>query len=170
MGENARLREALERIERHSVDCVKHDRSGHPLLGTEKTRGHLGSQLERKAETCLRMEKREEVTTLWSEKARHCNLPKSKGVMFAYDIEAGMHVLVDSANDARAAAAKDELTVFAASVFSNAPKAGLPWNELINRIKDAASIQVTGARKRMEKMHAAGIIRKNLFNNWEFAA
>lgn len=40
-AEVARLREALEDIARHSGDCVKHDRTDHPLLGDVAAYGSI---------------------------------------------------------------------------------------------------------------------------------
>jgi hypothetical protein len=142
-----------------------------PGSETGKTRGHLGSQLERKQFAGLRMAKDgDEITTVWTDRSRKASIPKSQGLRFAYDKEAGLHLPVDSANDVRAEAARDELAVFAADIFRTAPKAGLAWSELINRIKDTAGLKVAGARKRQEKMHALGIIQRNLFQNWELSA
>jgi hypothetical protein len=67
----------------------------HENPGSEigKTRGHLGSHLERKAETPLRLEKDAEgVTVMFADRARACHIPKEKGFRFAWDDEAKMHV------------------------------------------------------------------------------
>ena len=142
----------------------------HENPGSEigKTRGHLGSQLERKQFGCLRMAKDgDEITTAWTTNSRKASIPKSQGIRFAYDKEAGLHLLVDSANDTRSAAAADALVAFAASIFHSAPKDGLLWADLRNRIMAAADIGTSGAVKRIDKMHAAGIIQKNIFHKYE---
>ena len=64
--------------------------------GSEKTRGHLGSHLERKAETNLRLDKANGMTTIWSEKQRRAPIPKEAGLCFQWSDEAGMHVSVDA--------------------------------------------------------------------------
>ena len=58
-----------------------------------KTRGHLGSQLERKAEANLRLHKdnKDGVTTIYTEKSRHCHIPKEQGSRFRWDDDLGMH-------------------------------------------------------------------------------
>jgi hypothetical protein len=150
-----------------AIICVLHENPG-ALTG--KTRGHLGSQLERKAETNLRMEKGgDEVTCVWTDRARHCFIPKAKGLRFAYCPTAGMHLPAESANDARAKAAADELTAFTASVFDG-QKGGLSWRELIDRMILVGKLKESGARTRLNKMSAAGLIQKNLLHKWEFAA
>ncbi len=70
----------------------------HENPGSEngKTRGHLGSQLERKAETNLRLQKETSgITTAFSEKSRGAHIPKGSGVQFAFDEALGMHVTVE---------------------------------------------------------------------------
>ena len=59
-----------------------------------KTRGHLGSQLERKAESNLRLQKDNTtgVTTIFTEKSRHCHIPKGQGSRFRWDDESWMHL------------------------------------------------------------------------------
>ncbi len=153
---------------RCAMITVLHENPG-SVIG--KTRGHLGSQLERKQFAGLRLEKdANEITTLWTDRSRKASIPKSQGVRFAYDKDAGLHLPVDSANDARSVAAADALVAQAASIFHAAPKGGLMWHELRDRIMTAAKIGPSGAIKRMDKMHAAGIIQKNLLHKYELHA
>ena len=145
----------------------------HENPGSEigKTRGHLGSQLERKQFAGLRMAKDgDEITTVWTDRSRKASIPKSQGLRFAYDKDAGLHLPVDTANDARSAAAADALVAQAASIFHGTPKGGLMWHELRDRIMTAAKIGTSGAIKRLDKMHAAGIIQKNLLHKYELHA
>ena len=126
------------------------------------------SELERKAETLLRLEKKDEVTTLWAHMARHCTLPKTAGLRFAYDVGAGMHVLVESANEARSKAASDELTAFASSCFEG--KTALSWSALRDRIILLGGLKPAGAKRKIERMSEDGIIRKTFLNEYELAA
>lgn len=65
--------------------------------GTEKTRGHLGSQLERKSETNLRLEKEESTDSIvmWSDKNRRAPILKRSAPRFAWSDGAGMHISID---------------------------------------------------------------------------
>jgi Bifunctional DNA primase/polymerase, N-terminal/AAA domain len=64
-----------------------------PSSETGKTRGHLGSQLERKAASNLRLEKNEKgVTQLWSERLRRGHIAKGDGPAFTWSDERKMHV------------------------------------------------------------------------------
>jgi len=65
---------------------VLHENPGSTDSG--KTRGHLGSQLERKAETNLRLGKSNGVSTVYTDRgARHCDIPKDFGTRFQYSAE-----------------------------------------------------------------------------------
>jgi len=68
----------------------------HTNPGTQKTRGHLGSQLERKSETNLRLEKADEITVVWADKNRRAPILKAHGPRFTWSVEAGMHVSTDA--------------------------------------------------------------------------
>ena len=70
-------RMAADRIHPCAIITVLHENPGN-----SKTRGHLGSQIERKSETNLRVAKDDkgENSTMWVEKARRAHIPKSPGV------------------------------------------------------------------------------------------
>lgn len=77
--------------------------------GTEKSRGHLGSQLERKAESVLQLEKDDdtEVTAIFSTKKRGAPISRASGPRFAWDQGKAMHCTVGDWQ-ARAAMAREE--------------------------------------------------------------
>ncbi|MDB4692691.1 hypothetical protein OAF21_03680 [Akkermansiaceae bacterium] len=63
-----------------------------------KTRGHLGSQLSRKAETNLRLKKSKDgVTTIFTTTSRHCHIPENLGFCFKWSDDEQMHVGCGSA-------------------------------------------------------------------------
>jgi hypothetical protein len=87
-----------------------------------KMRGHLGSQLERKGESNLRLQKTHEVTVLFSEKQRGAPILEKDGPRFAWSNEAGMHVTVEAAGAVRDAAKRDRLSDIAEAVFGHREK------------------------------------------------
>jgi hypothetical protein len=75
--------------------CIIHENPGSEI---GKTRGHLGSQLERKAETPLRLEKDADgVTVMFADRARTSHITKDNGPRFAWSDEAKMHVSTTTA-------------------------------------------------------------------------
>ena len=73
-----------------TVTCVIHFNPN-----SDKVRGHLGSQLERKAETNLRLDKDGDLISLWSDKNRRAPIPRERGPMFIWDNDVGMHVTTE---------------------------------------------------------------------------
>jgi hypothetical protein len=149
------------------VIVVLHENPAAPG-GGGKTRGHLGSQLERKAESNLRVIKDSEgISTLFGEKCRRASIPQHSGPRFAWDDEAGMHLSVEPAGIAKAEMAKEKDQADIEEIF-DCPDAlgGLPHKALMDRIQEVLNLKLGGARKRFDKMKASGLIRKNSENLW----
>lgn len=114
-----------------SIICVIHKNPG-----SDKTRGHLGSQIERKAETNLSMDKEDQVTVVWSEKQRRAPIEKKTGPRFRWDDELKMHVTA-SREENRPAAKVIELLDLAESVLK--PGDSMTWKELVSALQEARS-------------------------------
>jgi hypothetical protein len=126
--------------------------------GGEKTRGHLGSQLERKAETNLRLDKSDQVTTIWSDKQRRAPIPKGSGPCFAWDETAGMHVTVASRGSAKDAAEQESLQALAEEVFSSHPS--MRYSDLQKTITERLGVSSNTADRRIVRMRAFTLIKK----------
>ena len=126
--------------------------------GGEKTRGHLGSQLERKAETNLRLDKSDQVTTIWSDKQRRAPIPKGSGPCFAWDETAGMHVTVASRGSAKDAAEQESLQALAEEVFSSHPS--MRYSDLQTTLTERLKVSPQTAERRIARMRALTLIKK----------
>jgi hypothetical protein len=130
--------------------------------GGEKTRGHLGSQLERKAETNLRLDKSDQVTTIWSDKQRRAPIPKGSGPCFAWDETAGMHVTVESTElsktRARDEAKREALLVLAEDAFEGHPS--MRYSDIVSTVKKLLSVAHRTAERKVEEMAKLTVIRK----------
>lgn len=111
-----------------AVLCVIHKNPG-----TDKVRGHLGSQIERKAETNLTLEKDDQVTVVWSNKQRRAPIDKKTGPRFQWDDELKMHVTVEAVD--RPAAKVVELLELAQAVLK--PGQTMQWSELVAALQEA---------------------------------
>ena len=144
--------------------CVLHENPGSE---TGKMRGHLGSQLERKAESNIRLAKDGEgVTVVYTEKARHAHIPKDKGPRFQWSDIAHMHVSTEARCKERHAKKQDTLRNEAFAVFEGAPSSGLSWSDLHRQIAKILCLSHSGARRPFDDMVKFGIIRK-VGNNYE---
>jgi hypothetical protein len=129
--------------------------------GSEKTRGHLGSQLERKAETNLRLEKSGDVTRIWSEKQRRAPIPRNGGPCFAWDDSRRMHCSTDTLDATQAAEKKERAALLAEEIFADAI-GGLRYSAITSAIKKALKVSAPTAERKLAEMVKSGAIKKSV--------
>ncbi len=132
--------------------------------GGEKTRGHLGSQLERKAETNLRLDKQDGVTTIWSDKQRRAPIPKGTGPCFAWDDAAGMHVSVENGQAAIDREETDRLTMLTTDLFRERP--AMHYSDLVTTIKKMLIVSEPTAARRVQRLSQRKLIKKSVAGLW----
>lgn len=139
-----------------AVVTVLHENPGSE---TGKMRGHLGSQLERKAETPLRLAKDANgITTIWADRARHGHLPREQGLCFQWSDEAGMHVSCGNAKEIRCTAARAKMEEEAAKVFMTGEP--MAHGELVAAIESALVLKERAAKQRVQKWTLEGVTTK----------
>lgn len=144
-----------------------------PSTLTGKTRGHLGSQLERKAESVIQLEKdKEGVVTTWLGYGRNSCLPKVSGIRFKWDDDEGMFMQVAGTRSEERAKAKDdakraELTALAHLVIDR--NGARKWGDFIGDLVALGSPKKTAERK-FTLMKQLSIISQTLTGEWEIAA
>ena len=106
----------------------------HKNPGSEKVRGHLGSQLERKAETNLSLDKEDGVTVVWSAKQRRSPISKKDGPRFAWNDELKMHVTVEQSETNTMGQKLNDYLQLAEAVLK--PGEVVRWVELMTRIQE----------------------------------
>jgi len=134
--------------------------------GTEKTRGHLGSQLQRKAETNLCLTKdADDVVSIHTERSRNCVIRKGTGPSFAWSSEHGMHMSVAVRSDHKASEKARHLRELAEDVFgeheafTEAPLQGLRRTEIIERIIVVTKKKDEAARKCFDMLRLEKLIK-----------
>jgi hypothetical protein len=139
-----------------AIICVIHENPG-----SEKTRGHLGSQLSRKSETNLRLAKDPQsgVTTVWADYCRSAHIPKDQGLCFQWSTALGRHVSIGTAREIKSGERQQKVTQEAETVFEGADS--LTYSELIKRIVAAVGIAQKTAEKRVTTYQAEGAVIKN---------
>ena len=129
---------------------------------TGKTRGHLGSQLERKAESNLRIAKdaKSGASLIFSERCRHACISRDDALRFAWSVPDGMHMTVEpetkesKAEVARTAEQPECQAVFAGHVGE------ISYTDLKLRIMTRAHIAERSAKRRIKQWQAIGLIRQ----------
>jgi len=152
------------------IICVLHLNPGSDF----KTRGHLGSQLERKVEgtIALEREKNSEVINLWMPPSRHGYLTKDQGPRFAWSDESGRHELIEGRRKEAVAQAKAEqeraeLERLAHLVIdTNGPR---KWGDFISDLTQICGSKKSAERK-FTRMKAISLLSQALTGEWELAA
>lgn len=115
--------------------------------GTEKSRGHLGSQLERKAETNLQMEKHkeDESSLIFSTKNRRAGIPRNLGIAFKWDDDLKMHLSCESAFQGKRSGAPSLVTQIASmnshEFLAACPEPGEGKKEISRRLESWLAVQ-----------------------------
>ncbi|MBP9224442.1 MAG: AAA family ATPase [Verrucomicrobiales bacterium] len=129
-----------------------------------KTRGHLGSQLERKAETSLRLRKdaKTGITVMWADSARHCFIPQGAGWRFRWCDQTKMHVSLHEGGRAYGEVKPDKNEKYAVEVSSAFEKhETLSYAALIDRIMEVTGHARSTAKSRIREYVECALIEKD---------
>jgi hypothetical protein len=127
--------------------------------GSDKTRGHLGSQLERKAETNLRLDKDDKgVTVIWSDKQRRAPIPKTQGPRFEWSDEQGMHISTTTLQRLKEQHEREELEELAADIMAGGKLRNRA--DLEAAVKARLTVSEKTAERRVKRMVTLGIVVK----------
>lgn len=161
--------------------CVLHE---NPSTADGKTRGHLGSELNRKAFSNLRMDKDVEIgiSTIYGTDMRKRDIPKSQGFCFAWDDAAKMHVFRGRAAGVKKAQRETRKQEEEREYFEGiaAEIAGKEWDKCDCPIFGASEAREAhkdrfgtrdlpskeALRKRMARAEPLGVLRKTERGRW----
>ena len=130
----------------------------------DKTRGHLGSQLERKAETNLRLDKDGETISVWSDKQRCAPILKGKGPRFQWDDEKQMHVSVQPGLSPRESERMAEAIDLRDDVFQSRPS--MRRCDIEQEIQVGTKCGAKTAQRTVSKWASWGLIEKSVAGLW----
>jgi hypothetical protein len=130
-------------------------------LETGKTRGHLGSQLERKAESNLRIAKegKSGASMLFSERCRHACISRDDALRFAWSTPDGMHMTVEpETKESKAETARQNEQPECQAVFAG-HVGEMAYGELKERIMTQAHVSEPTAKRRIKLWLSIGLIK-----------
>ncbi len=129
----------------------------------EKGRGHLGSQLERKAESNLTMEKDGEVTRVWGVKQRGKTISKDDAQTFSWSDEKQMHVSCEMAESAKRTGRKPkyEFAQFKEYLAGPADKF-IPLAEMYRKVSQGSDIPRNSFRDLMARAYDANLVQRTI--------
>lgn len=159
--------------------CVVHENPSSEAH-SPKTRGHLGSELNRKAFANLRIDKNSEtnVSTLYGTDMRKRDIPREQGFCFAWCDTSGMHTFRGrsaglKAAQAEAKAIADTRNYFTLLFESIGNKGAFPVStpdELVTAHRETIGKEGLPTReamkKRMQKATTLGVLRKSSRDTW----
>src|ERR1035437_5579053 len=129
--------------------------------GGEKSRGHLGSQVERKAETNLALEKdADETTVSYSTQNRRAAIPKSHGPRFRFSAEAGIHVSIESRLSSKEQAQREALLCLAKDVFADHP--AMRYTDIKSTVMTVVPCKERQAEKKVAEMKRLTVIKQSV--------
>lgn len=133
-----------------------------PANQPTKSRGHLGSQLERKCETDLRLVKdRDGVTTMFTASARHAPIFERDGPRFSWDNTAEMHrSLAGSSQQAEDEAERESLRELAGDCYAESPSRRMRYSDLVSTVEKTAKCKERTAQEKVRRMKKLGVIRE----------
>jgi hypothetical protein len=161
------------------IFCVLHENP----FGEGKTRGHLGSELNRKAFANLRIEKDAEtsVSTMWGLDMRKRDIPQNQGFSFGWDEAAGMHTFQGRAGGIKAAKREEKAITEARQKWepifefitengTNSTCPVLSPEEAATAIQDMngtkSKPKADTVKKQMQRAEALGVLRKSERGKW----
>jgi len=128
-----------------------------PGAMSAKVRGHLGSFMERKFESMVRVEKdAKNISTAFCLLGRHCFVPKDKGHCFTWDNSYGMHRSIGAAGDIKKAS-KDAKLKEQAKTYLSVPK---PNSEIVKDIMGKEEVTIKTAQNWIKSWVNAEIVSK----------
>lgn len=134
----------------------------------EKARGHLGSQLQRKGETDLRLRKDADgVTVVFTDPAgtRHEPIMEKDGIRFAWDHDEHMHVSCSGRISSKEQGALDRARELAAEIWGNNSQR-LRYSDVLKAIQTTTDVGPSRAEARFTEMKKAGCIEKDMLGFW----
>lgn len=167
-----------------AIFCILHENPG---AEHGKTRGHLGSELNRKAFANLRIDKDNttSISTLYGTDMRKQDIPKEQGFCFAWDPAAGMHTFQGREAGIKAATrdrkAADKSRTYWSDIFQMAQEIGtnptcpdLSPEEASEIDRDISgtkkAVTKEAMKKRMQRDEILGVLRKTIAGRWTLTA
>ena len=145
-----------------------------PSSKEAKTRGHLGSELNRKAFANIRIDKDGEgISTIYGTDMRKRDIPKDQGFCFGWDDTKGMHTFQGRAAGLKAAQREEkavtEARKFWEPIFEHAERENIAFPAMTPKQAVEIEKEISGnekdtlpdtMKKRMQKAETLGVLKK----------
>lgn len=130
-----------------------------------KSRGHLGSELDRKSETVMQITTDGEIREIWTSKARKKPIAKGHGLCFQWgESENGFVEIEGSSSDMKMLKKKDQYTRELLTVMAETDMHAWKYNDLRDAIMSAAGVKDRAAKSRISDYLDVEILAHNASN------
>lgn len=130
-----------------------------------KTRGHLGSQLDRKCETVIQLTKDDtDTVTAWTSKTRRGAIRKEDGPRFRWDDETGMHISCPKIKLVSKDQAEAERLVRV--IWGPNPGSALTYSDLVKQTERATGQSKATAKRKVGLLQQMALIQKDKTGNY----
>jgi len=139
------------------IVLVLHENPGSAETG--KTRGHLGSQLERKAESNLRvMKDGNGISVVFGERCRKASIPKDRGPRFEWSSELDMHITIQTeTRESKAEKKRREHQLDVEAAFEGI-SGNIKHTDLKNQLMERRGVSTSTAERQIKKWRDLGLI------------
>lgn len=164
-------KEAISYVTELHATAIEYDC---PILGIlhlnpgsdSKSRGHLGSQLERKAESNLMLAKEgDDTTVIWSDKQRRAPILKQYGPRFRWSDDAKMHVSCETGANSKEREKIERFQCELDDVFNG--RHALRYTELLTTVKNSLRVSDRTAERRLKEYVRLHLVSKGIASLWE---
>jgi hypothetical protein len=134
----------------------------------QKARGHLGSQLQRKCETDIRLKKdASDITTVFTDPMGTRGEPvfEKDGPKFKWDADAKMHMSCRAAEDEKMLEKRGQLREFVEEVFDRAGQKSLRYSDFIKAI-ESTGVSPKRAEARFTELKKCSVVSKDMLGFW----
>ena len=126
---------------------------------SEKQRGHLGSQLQRKAESVIAIKKNEGISYIEPQLLRNGSNANIPHIQFSYDETKGYHISCGVFNKtSKEDEEKKQLEILAKTVFSDIP---MSFTDAINKLTEITKSSNRTMSTRLKKMVELELVSKS---------
>ena len=144
------------------IICVLHENPGSDI---GKTRGHLGSELNRKAFANLRIDKDAEtsISTIYGSDMRKRDIPREQGYSFGWSADDNMHVFLGNQREVKSSAKQEQ---YREEVKRLIPDGSMPWADLRDKVMVTRGCTLRNAEKRINIFVGEGVLIKTSEGNY----
>lgn len=121
-----------------------------------RTRGHLGAQLERKAETVLCMRRDDDATLIYTTKSRGSPISRDKGPRYRWDIEAGRFVMIGTIVEQKRTEREAKRIQDALEILGGEPS--MSFSRCVERIMEIDACKEKTAQQKLARLKKAGVM------------